>query len=428
MTTPTPDGNCAKLLHDVAVELKALEQARERYSPQLAPDFSIFDYVDTSELGLSRILGDLLNPKGKHGQKDLFLRCFIERCLPNLDDNGWQEFKDNLSKTKIKLEERTWAIHSYRRMDIYLSQSAKFGICIENKPYTIDQKQQLVDYAMELETRRLQKFHLVYLNEKGVPHQDSLDEASKEKLEANKQISYVKYTELAKCLEYCVENIPNTDVSDFVRKLILFINKQFNGVNNMNEQQTIQDLIMKEANIKAAISISTQWEEKKKQLMEKLFNDLKRRAANTYNIEVTFNKSLTGGRLYEGFYFTRANNKEYSVKLEFDDYGFNKPALGVYFSDPVKNPSENINFENIRKRFEDGSFNTACQLVCPDTGHWPVWYWFQHKEEGEQSDDGCDWQNDADIWLMIQNNEIVEKIVKEVDALYQHLQNVEKTP
>ena len=112
MTTPTPDGNCAKLLHDVAVELKALEQARERYSPQLAPDFSIFDYVDTSELGLSRILGDLLNPKGKHGQKDLFLRCFIERCLPNLDDNGWQEFKDNLSKTKIKLEERTWQYQS----------------------------------------------------------------------------------------------------------------------------------------------------------------------------------------------------------------------------------------------------------------------------------------------------------------------------
>ena len=37
MTTPTPDGNCAKLLHDTAVELKALEQARERYSPQLAP-------------------------------------------------------------------------------------------------------------------------------------------------------------------------------------------------------------------------------------------------------------------------------------------------------------------------------------------------------------------------------------------------------
>ena len=52
MTTPTPDGNCAKLLHDVAVELKTLEQASERYSPQLAPDFSIFDYVDTSELGL----------------------------------------------------------------------------------------------------------------------------------------------------------------------------------------------------------------------------------------------------------------------------------------------------------------------------------------------------------------------------------------
>ena len=66
---------------------------------------------------------------------------------------------------------------------------------------------------------------------------------ARKKLKENKQISYVKYTELAKCLEYCVENIPNTDVSDFVRKRILFINNQINGVNNMNEQQTIQDLI-----------------------------------------------------------------------------------------------------------------------------------------------------------------------------------------
>jgi len=132
--------------------------------------------------------------------------------------------------------------------------------------------------------------------------------------------------------------------------------------------------------------------------------------------------------IFQKFKFKNHKIKFTNRYIEFYDYGFNKPALGVYFSDPVKNPSENINFENIRKRFEDGSFNTACQLVCPDTGHWPVWYWFQHKEEGEQSDDGCDWQNDADIWLMIQNDEIVEKIVKEVDALYQHLQNVEKTP
>ena len=53
MTTPPEN----ELLHKVAIELEALAKARAHYSPQLAPDFSIFDYVDTSELGLSRILG-----------------------------------------------------------------------------------------------------------------------------------------------------------------------------------------------------------------------------------------------------------------------------------------------------------------------------------------------------------------------------------
>jgi len=54
MTTPTPDGNCAKLLHDIAVELKALEQARERYSPQLAP----FEGCAASKLWKPPLIGD----------------------------------------------------------------------------------------------------------------------------------------------------------------------------------------------------------------------------------------------------------------------------------------------------------------------------------------------------------------------------------
>lgn len=61
MTTPPED----ELLRKVAIELEALVKARECYSPQLAPDFSVFDYVDTSELGLSRILGDLLLNKNR---------------------------------------------------------------------------------------------------------------------------------------------------------------------------------------------------------------------------------------------------------------------------------------------------------------------------------------------------------------------------
>ena len=51
-----------QLLDRVSNELKALETARQRYEKQLAPNFSVFDYIYTDEMMLSRIIADLLNP------------------------------------------------------------------------------------------------------------------------------------------------------------------------------------------------------------------------------------------------------------------------------------------------------------------------------------------------------------------------------
>jgi len=37
------------LLKNVSQELKILETARSRYAKQLAPDFSVFNYISTDE-------------------------------------------------------------------------------------------------------------------------------------------------------------------------------------------------------------------------------------------------------------------------------------------------------------------------------------------------------------------------------------------
>ncbi len=54
---------------------RALEVELDRH---LARRFNVLDYVRTDELGLSKILADLFDPKGHHGQGTLFLQCFME--------------------------------------------------------------------------------------------------------------------------------------------------------------------------------------------------------------------------------------------------------------------------------------------------------------------------------------------------------------
>ena len=48
--------NISKLFNQVSYELKALELARQKYKKQLAPNFSVFNYIYTDEMMLSRII------------------------------------------------------------------------------------------------------------------------------------------------------------------------------------------------------------------------------------------------------------------------------------------------------------------------------------------------------------------------------------
>ena len=67
---------------------RALEAELDRH---LARRFNVLDYMRTDELGLSRIVADLLNPRGPHGQGKLFLERFVEGLgeqVFRLDLNG----------------------------------------------------------------------------------------------------------------------------------------------------------------------------------------------------------------------------------------------------------------------------------------------------------------------------------------------------
>ena len=81
---------------------------------------------------LSRIIADLLSPKGDHAQGINFLKLFLSQ----LSNAPTYNHLDLLS-TKVSTEVITFKNETLRRMDIYieipfLDKSSTFGICIEN--------------------------------------------------------------------------------------------------------------------------------------------------------------------------------------------------------------------------------------------------------------------------------------------------------
>jgi len=63
------------------------DRTLEKYK-QITPDFNAFSTIDPLELQLSRLIGELLNPDGAHGQGSLFLNLFIKQFLQDHMDRA----------------------------------------------------------------------------------------------------------------------------------------------------------------------------------------------------------------------------------------------------------------------------------------------------------------------------------------------------
>ena len=62
---------------EFTTRLDATERLEREFDRKLAHRFNVFDYLRVDELGLSRVIGDLLDPKASHGQGALFLQILL---------------------------------------------------------------------------------------------------------------------------------------------------------------------------------------------------------------------------------------------------------------------------------------------------------------------------------------------------------------
>ncbi len=277
--------------HDLSHFFSVLKEKKKSYqenykyfAPRLAPKFNIFNFVRRDENALSYVISNLLDPNGDHEQGEVFLKLFTELLSSNLKlqegdikqkyDDYENAIKDIIKQTKLEqisnslqsarcaTESTTSQIaNNQRRIDLVID-FGDFGIGIENKPWAFDQKDQLQDYALELEARyprnKSKDFILVYLT--GGRWDVTKETISKEhldKLILGNRFLQITYTDIKNWLIKCEAICQADRVKNFLRDFIEYCEKQFEGKIDMLEKNLILEYVCSSAqNIELAFDIA----------------------------------------------------------------------------------------------------------------------------------------------------------------------------
>ncbi|MCL1622731.1 PD-(D/E)XK nuclease family protein [Moraxella sp. Tifton1] len=399
------------LLKTVSTEIQLINTSKRLYAKQLAPNFSIFKYIATNETNLSHILADLLNPKGSHQQDDLFLKNFIKICLPNLQCQEWNGFLDNLANIRVKTEEITYASQSNRKMDIYLTDGVKYGICIENKPYAKDQQDQLSDYYKELKNRKHSYQHLVYLSQT-LPSDDSVKSEDLEQWQINNEFSHISYNDLVDWLNACKSDCQNVSVLEFINQFIKFIQKQFMGISDMSEQNAIINAMLESnESIISAIKIANQIPTLQKNLIEKLNKQLTEKIKQKTEYQLSKNRlNELNEKSYDknGFYLEVKERNLY-ICFRFENTNYNGFIMGYSAID--KNI---IKGHCIHNKISEQLVQSLSHKNIVKGIEWLAYYSLENRER---------WQKNADIWEKINDGSLANDIMEEIDELYDNVVN-----
>lgn len=173
-------------------------------------------YCDLEVVTHSPFLADLLDPRGKHGQQDLFYKHFI-MSIDKIDENKRKLFLD------IKAEDYV-VCREDNNIDILIRSFKKdneFAVIIENKIDAKDQDKQLQRYYDHVRSRfsfKPEQILLIYLTKDGrAPSPESIDGFNERNV-----LYYLSYKKISECLKKCKELIP-TKVSTVLDQYITVI-------------------------------------------------------------------------------------------------------------------------------------------------------------------------------------------------------------
>jgi hypothetical protein len=244
------------------------DQVRNR---QQAFRFRVFDFFRPQENTLSGILSDLLDPRGRHGQGKVFLDCFL-KCINH------PELAEVSNRAAVRYQDTSYWAAGGGIPDITVDLDG-YLICIENKPFACDQRDQLETYRWSMENRRRQRFCLVYLSGTGAPP-TSIAEQTRQDLEKAGRFRVIPYaTALRQWLEDCRNSSQAPKIRWFLDEFVDYLKFTFQdgGIMSGDKSVIIQAAFQNSERLAAALLTGSVYEDIKLQLVKRRFEDVRGR-------------------------------------------------------------------------------------------------------------------------------------------------------
>ena len=241
----------------------------------LARRFNALDYLRKDELGLSRIIADLLDPDGSHGQGV----CFLERFRSLVGPNRWPaDGAVRCEDFDIKVvRERKTDGGGFLDISVELRLPGRGSACVvfENKPFAADGKNQIADYLKFLRCYYGTRFLLIYLSgHGGMPSEFALpkgvctdglaimpfcprETAGDDKGNLALRLSFSLSDWLRECRQICEAE----RLRWFLREFETFCHNTFGGIMmTMIEQKELKNFILEsDDNVLTAIAVVESW-------------------------------------------------------------------------------------------------------------------------------------------------------------------------
>lgn len=219
-----------QFLHIVDTLREELGFARRVYEDRIAPDFSLFDFIEIDEPRVSAIIAWLLNPEGSHGQHGRFLHLFMQQL--GVD---WTASQDGHVRSEKVIPQG--------RLDIYIKTPAGV-VALENKIGAADGSTQLCRYVGYLKSTVLD-YRLIYLNPFGQdPEETSIPRELKEAEVKDGRLHVWSYDGnilpwLQQCQNVCAADKVRMFIADFEK----MIQKTVLGVKDVAETDPLVDML-----------------------------------------------------------------------------------------------------------------------------------------------------------------------------------------
>jgi len=372
-------------------------------------DFNVYDLIGLDEMRLSRVLGGLLDPKGRHDQGDRFLRCF-------LDAVGLTDFESK-GNVSVRLEATT---AEQRRMDI-LIESDHWLVGIENKPWAADQALQIHDYVEDLKFRcRGRPFKLVFWSNRS-PSVQSLGKAVP--MDEWRQLTY---RETIDAFGSCIQNasIP-LQVGVPLAQWLEWLEWEFYGKEPMNMQtlQIVKFILEDSQRLQTCLAVGDALDTIKNRVQNQFLTDLECALRRVY--EVRGGKIATNGisppkavERYAWLGLRHPNFQEVEIALCFDQDRCRQAGIGIrkFTEKPQSQPA----YEGSLKIGEDLTLQQALLQNFRRGRSWPHWEWEEALPKGSD-----DWLHAATL-LEIHSNkdQWIQNLLERFDELWRVLDNV----